>query len=298
MGTIPRAKLVVRITVRDLLDLTQKFTPEVQRDPWLRSYNLGLMVAKLFLGLDWIEEHLIPAHGAKGFLKVDLSASDREVQYFRTIDLGEMLFNLQHIGGFDGYVARLRSGDVEPTLAELDVARMLYINDQLFWFVEPQNKIGHDYDFKVIFPGGIIGCVEAKCNLGTVQFNTATIKNSLQTARSQLPKDQPGIIFVKLPAQWMVHSDFARQTVSTALEFLRGTKRVVSVKYYINPYHFDGGNLAQGHFFNEIDNPNHRFEKTQNWELLSNWVPSGSGWNKMPRKYVRLAFFPLMEPPP
>jgi len=100
-------------------------------------------------------------HGATGFLQPDLAAENREIQYFRTIHLGELLFNLQNIEGFDSCVARLKSGDVEATLAELDVARMLYINDQRFWFVERQNKAGSDFDFRVIFPGGQVACIEA-----------------------------------------------------------------------------------------------------------------------------------------
>jgi hypothetical protein len=223
-----------------------------------------------------------------------LAAPEKEVQYFRTIDLGELLFNLQHIEGFDGCVARLKGGDVEPALAELDVARMLYINDQMFWFVEPQGKTGDDYDFLVLYPGGVGACIEAKCNIETPEVNLSTIKNSLQKARKQLPETAPGIIFVKLPAQWLSVPEFQRKSIETAMAFLRGTKKIVSVKYYVAPFHFVNGHLGQGHMFKEITNPQHRFDTSRNWDLLSHWIPPADEWNTLPRKYVRLVFFPLM----
>jgi hypothetical protein len=224
------------------------------------------------------------------------SPINKEIQYFRTIDLGELLFNLQNIEGFDSCVARLKGSDVEATLAELDVARMLYINDQRFWFVERQNKAGSDFDFRVIYPGGQVACIEAKCNLETVAFNPATIRNALQKARTQLPQNEPGIIFVKLPSQWIAAPEFARQTTEIANAFLRGTGRVVSVKYYVAHFLFTGGTLGQGHVFKEITNQKHRFDNSRNWDLLTNWVPFPS-WNTMPRKYIRLVFFPDLEPP-
>jgi hypothetical protein len=178
-----------RLTIRNLLNTVAGFPDEIKNDHWARSYALGLSVVKYFLGQPWIEEHLQPVSGATGFLQPDLDVdSNREIQYFRTIDLGELLFNLQHIEGFDSCIARLSGGAIESALAELDVARMLYINDQRFWFVEPQSRAGSDFDFRVIFQGGLVACIEAKCNLEIESFNTATIKNSLQKARTQLPQ--------------------------------------------------------------------------------------------------------------
>jgi len=286
-----------RITVRNLLNTVLRFPLDVRGDPWSRSYHLGLSVVKYFLGEEWINRHLQPMDGAIGFLQPDLTADDREIQYFRTIDLGELLFNLQNIEGFDSCVARLKSGDIEPTLAELDVARMLYINDQRFWFVERQGTTGHDFDFRVIFPGGILGCIEAKCNVETEEFNPATIRNALQKARTQLPPNEPGIIFVKLPSQWVTTPEFARQTTEIANAFLRGTERIVSVKYYVAHFLYSGGTLGQGHVFKEITNLKHRFDSSRNWDLLTNWVPPLGVWNTMPKKYIRIVFFPDLEPP-
>src|SRR5262245_28355877 len=129
-----------RITVRNLLNTLVSVPPEIANDKWGRSYWLALSVIKYYLGEEWTIRHLEPKSGAKGFLKPNLDVPEKEVQLFKAIDLGELLFNLQNIEGFDGCVSRLRGGDIEATLAELDVARMLYINDQLSGSLSRKDK--------------------------------------------------------------------------------------------------------------------------------------------------------------
>jgi hypothetical protein len=102
-----------RLTVRNLLNTVAGFPEAVRNDPWARSYTLALGVIKHFLGEDWIEQHLKPESGAKGFLQPDMDAPEREVDFFRTVDLGELLFNLQNVEGFDGCAARLKGGDIQ-----------------------------------------------------------------------------------------------------------------------------------------------------------------------------------------
>jgi hypothetical protein len=55
----------------------------------------------------------------------------------RILDLAENLFNLQLVEGFDDRVDQLRTGDIESTIAEFDLARFLYIHDLAFKFVMP-----------------------------------------------------------------------------------------------------------------------------------------------------------------
>ena len=224
----------------------------------------------------------------RGFLRPNLEADNLQQQFFRAIDLAELLFNLQYIDGFYGCLGRLRGGDLEPTIAELDVARMLYINDHMFWFVDAEGETGKDYDLRVVLPGLRIANIEAKCNLETPEMNLRTIKNSLDKARKQLPPGQNGVIFVKIPAQWLNEPSIGQQTGQLALDFMRGTSRVVSVKYYAAPIFFENGRIGQGHRFMEITSPRRQGE---NWDMLTNWMPSSEAWNALPRKWIRMVFY-------
>ena len=282
--------LPARLTVRNLLNSYIAFVsnPEARDDPWARPYTLSLAVIRYFLGENWLTEHTEPGVGVRGFLRPDIEADNHQVQFFKSIDLAELLFNLQHIEGFDGCLARLRGGDIEPTLAELDAARMLYINDHMFWFIEPQGKQGDDFDFRVILPGLRVANIEAKCNIETPTVNLKSIENALNKARRQLPSKQPGIVFLKLPPSWIDTPNFAPQAAQIATNVMRNSSRVVSVKYYVAPFFFQDGWLGQGHRFMEITSPHQHGE---NWDLLKNWIPAPTALNKLPPKWVRMVFF-------
>ena len=75
------------------------------------------------------------------------------------------------------------------------------------------------------------------------EFSVRTIDATLEHARSQLPNDRPGIVFLKLPPRWLEMPRFAEICVAVARDFLRTTRRVVSVKYYTSPVTFVGGTL-------------------------------------------------------
>jgi hypothetical protein len=86
---------------------------------------------------------------------------------------------------------------------------MLFINDHPIWFHEPEGEGGNNCDFILLAYGMAINA-ETKCNLETPDINFATLKNSLQKARGQLPSGAPGVVFVKLPAQWVTQPEFAK----------------------------------------------------------------------------------------
>ena len=123
----------------------------------------------------------------------------------RLLDFAENLFNLQNIDGFDDRVNRLRADSmIESTFAEFDFARFLYIHDIDFKFVVPCGVAGKDYDYRIRYADGREVCADAKCRLEGTQMRADTIVNALKKARSNnLPHDEPGAVFVKVPASWL-----------------------------------------------------------------------------------------------
>jgi hypothetical protein len=78
---------------------------------------------------------------------------------------------------------------------------------------------------------------------------------------------------------------YDQMLVEVAKEFLRSTGRVVSAKYYIEPYEVRDGHLGQGHLFKEIDNPRNR------WELFP-YQPPADATDALPLKWRRFYDFP------
>jgi hypothetical protein len=280
-----------------LVNAISSLPNEIKIDAQKRSYILAIAVIKHFLGINWVEQHMGPTTGKRGYLQVNFAEADHQIQLFKAVDLAELLFNLQHITNFHYCVDRLRRGDIESALAELDIARMLYINCVKFWFVAPIGQTGWDYDLEVVYPSGVIACLEVKCNLEARDVNVNSVRNALVKARKQLP-DLPGIIFIKLPPQAIAADDIVKRIDEITDNFLQNTGRIVSVKYYASPYAYDESSktLGQSHVFAEKNNANSRFFPGHNWDLMKNWTPNPNFWNKMPPHWTRIAFFPYNSP--
>lgn len=129
------------------------------------------------------------------------------------------LLNLQHINGFDACITQMRGdGDkIESTCAELDFGRFLYIHNVGFRFVAPQMTKGSDYDFEIVYPDALVVAADAKCKLETAAIEPGGVKKSLRRTREQLPKDRPGIVFVKIPQRWIDDPDTAREMLGARI---------------------------------------------------------------------------------
>src|SRR5579872_82605 len=157
-------------------------------DGQTEALSMATGILRVFLGSEWVERHVISGASKKGFLSVKESDPIRlNISFFRLMDLAEMFWNLQRVPGFDECIWRMRNGDVEGTLAELNIGRMLYLNKVMFRFVVPQGVKEKDYDFDIICPNGRLACADAKCKIEETSFSEGGIKEAFRTARGQLP---------------------------------------------------------------------------------------------------------------
>jgi hypothetical protein len=283
-----------RINVDDLHKLVSTLRDDVRNDDNERTVSIANTVIAHFLGRKWCESHIRHDVPKPSFLRMDFSSdSRRKATVFRVIDLAEMLFNLQHIEGFDACIGQMKAAaeKIESTCAELDFGRSLYINDIDFRFVIPQQTKGKDYDVELFYPDGLAVPADAKCKFETTEINPQSILNSLEKARKQLPDDRPSIIFLKVPQSWVADVAMAVQMVDVGHKFMGNTDRIVSIKFYVS--HLEtGDNMLRHRFaFREITNEASRFHDGRNWDLFKeNSVPQS--WNGMPPKWQRILFFP------
>jgi hypothetical protein len=187
------------------------------------------------------------------------------------------------------------AGDIEGTSAELDFGRMLYLNKVPFRFVAPQGTAGLDYDIEVEYPNNVIASADAKCKIESTDFSENTIENTLKKARKQLPDSMPGIAFVKVPPRWIANTKCVATMLDVARSFLRGTRRVVSVKYYSSPISFSDNMLRHDHAYKEISNPMTDFGNDMDWSIFKKFdLPPE--FNGMPPHWQRIIFFPDGKP--
>ena len=193
---------------------------------------------------------------------------DTQISTFKIIDFAELLYNLQDIPGFDTCIDRMRHGVIEATFAELDLGRMLYSGNVDFRFVEPQQKKGLDYDIEITLSGGIVVCADAKCKVEATDFSVDGVRRSLEKARTQFPKDRPSIVFMKVPQRWFEEPGHGVSLINIAETFLRGTGRIVSVKFYVSYISYRDKALRHDNAFKEISNPNNQIRLVARLEYV------------------------------
>jgi len=167
---------------------------------------------------------------------------------------------------------------------------MLCLNNVTFQYVIPRGKTGSDYDVDIIYPNGVHACADAKCKITGTPFSNKTLDSTLEKARRQLPDDRPGIVFVKLPPEWAEAPNFEDISVSVARDFLRTTRRVVSVKLYVQLFSFENGSITIKHAFKEISNPRTDFGDDVDWRIFQLNMPPE--WNGVPPWWQRILFYP------
>ena len=296
----PRGLLVPQLTTDKVRAWFAAIPEKYKGDRGTRNCNIFSYIIREFLGQAWVDRHLV-AHAKQpdlptpfGFFELDFASDEiRETKTFRMFDLSEILMNLQLVEGFGTCVERLKTGDdkqIEATFAELQVGKLLYIHDLIFRFATNQSGAATNYDYEIDFPGGWTACAEAKCKLESTDINPLSIKRSLDEARKQLPYDRPGIIFVKVPQHWFISGNqMAGELRTITQEFLRNTKRVVSVKFYVSHLSLAKQQVAHRHATDEIDNPDTRFAR-KHWNIFKgHHVPPE--WDGMPPKWIRLLDF-------
>jgi hypothetical protein len=221
----------------------------------------------------------------------------REITLYRLIDLAEILINLQDVRGFNGCLKKLRGGDIEGTYAELDLGRLLYAYKVPFSYVTTTRVKRADYDVEIKFPDGIIACTEAKCKVESTDFNARKVFDSLEYARSQLPDNRPGIVFVKVPQHWLNQPNFRPLLQEAAANFLQDSHNIVSIKYYVSHLSFEPhplfkeGVLRHQHAHEEISNPTNLFDTSRDWKLFYH-VDVPPDWHGMPPHWKRILFYP------
>src|SRR5260221_8581927 len=134
------AAAIPRITWQSLVDLAATYPTHISDRQSAVNFVTALAVVRHYMGDEWVEKHTSPFSDKHGYFRLDITDGEEELAAIggqKIVDLGELLLNLQHIEGFDSCIGRLRHGDLEPTVAELSLAGIIYINDWPFRFVEP-----------------------------------------------------------------------------------------------------------------------------------------------------------------
>jgi hypothetical protein len=190
----------------------------------------------------------------------------------RVLQLADTLFNLQGVRGLDERLDMLFSGQIEATMAELDFGMFLRMQGTDFRYVPASGVRGQDHDVELLYADGLAACADSKCKLDGSSFSKDGLLSTLKKARQQLPADQPGVAFVKLPQEWV-----DRETGNLGLgddvgdlleEFFRTTGRIVLVAFYSRMTTELAEGTAINHVYRQFENRHPRFKRAGSWGLF------------------------------
>ena len=191
-------------------------------------FMTSLFIIEAFMGREWTKRvflkrtgFLVPRFNGKAFNPGEAM--------MRAIELAEALLNLQSNTGFCNVIKRIRTDSLEPEMAALLIAKLLFVNGHSFRFVEPVGQARQDYDLEITLNSVRIAC-EVKCKLEATAKSYETVLGTLKKAAiKQLPVNMPSIIFVHLPSNWTDNLSWVELLDRAAIELFRVQKRVNGV---------------------------------------------------------------------
>ena len=258
-------------------------------------FTIHAVIIRYFLGDDWFRNHLLPDAHPNSFLRPDFSTADVDPNYSaRTLELAEMLLNLQHVRGFRRCLEHLALKQVQSGLAELQIGQVLQTRGVPFRYVEDGEATTVDIVFEL--PTRTEAFAEIKCKEEETPYSDATLRRALAKARQQIGKDNAGVVFVKVPTAWVEISQshaseradirLPAPIVAAAKSTMRESSRIKKIIFYVVHYAYDPAwGLGATHVTMEMSN----LSNTAPWtdDPLGAYEPGP--WVRMPELHNRWA---------
>jgi hypothetical protein len=205
--------------------------------PDFTSARLDLFIATLViennLGKEWVSRHIDgnavrPSPG--NYLRCRPSDSmERHEHYVRVMELGRRIFELGQEHFAQRLIQNLQRRDLEGAAFEADVVRMLIALPLVVDLREERGTKGDDYDIDLWVQPSRRWPIEVKTRDDDAPYSDKALSRTLGRARSQLPPDHPGMVFLKVPTSWLGDGTYRRNYSDVVNSFLRGTGRVHAV---------------------------------------------------------------------
>jgi hypothetical protein len=187
--------------------------------------------ASIYVSVEYIKLNINDPN-VRAFLKFN-DAPNSLIQYefaCRQLLIGETLFNLRFIDGFNEFFRRLTTRDIRSAFYELVAARIVFEGGCKI-FAKPEIlKKGEDFDFFAIRDDERINVEVTALRQETYAVKTAL--NALNGKRKQLAKGHAAVIFCIVPQSWLYPPLAIRERFSyLARRFFGSTQRINAVVF-------------------------------------------------------------------
>jgi hypothetical protein len=196
------------------------------------------------------------------------------VHIIRVRELAELLYNLQTIRGSDQIYRRIITDrrNVEATLFELEGYRLLCLAKLNF------RMRSSGYEATVLLDSGETVHLEMKCKVGGTGFSETTIKNSIDKAQDQLPKDSCGVMLLKTPYEWCENESTRARFYKAIDNELRKTDRIAEILVYSSIIHSAADFVTSMGMIKEILNPGSPYVRVLGTGLIGDRIENAGPW--------------------
>ncbi len=163
----------------------------------------------------------------------------------RITSIADTLFNLYDCEGFGLFCRKLHYQNVRSVFFEAFAAGMMKALGYKISFQQEVRVKGRDFDFVSTKDDRIINCEVTA--LTSDRFSVKSISNALHKKRKQLPSENPAVIFVIIPEDWIVNNNDEVQNClrDAASELFERSQRINAI-VYLNELHEDHGLQIRG----------------------------------------------------
>jgi hypothetical protein len=210
-----------------------------ETDPTSRVYGAAVEILKQKLGDDFLTRKVRKATPHDPFLlnKGDeQSDEEQRLHIQRVCSLADALYKLEGQKGFDALCNRLtRKRAIDPAYADSEVAKLIARRGYEVEIKTETGQRGKDFDMVVRKNGAPDLNVEVT-NSDAKTFRPGTVKNILQSKRSQVPKGEPAGLFVLFPISWFDgQPNLLRELENVTNAFFGGSSRYNFVCFIWHP---------------------------------------------------------------
>jgi hypothetical protein len=215
----------------------------IKADALTEAYWLSMMIITFMLGEEWrtrnISDNLFADETRVNYLRLGLQTENERYEHqFRMNLLADCLFLLQDCEGFDLKIEALQQ--VSPTnpqvklediIVELQIAGMLVRSGHEVKFRPRSGVERQDFDEEICFHKESNINAEVKCKRDDTAVDVNNLRRSLYRAEKQLPTTCPGVVFARIPTDWLSYQQLEPEVATTLRNFFRNVSHVNAVVF-------------------------------------------------------------------
>lgn len=268
------------ISEKELKIISEKIKEEYpERNKDFYKMFLSTELLRMLIDNEWVNQTLFSHHNTLEKKNLDgynyfKSPILGYVWQTRICRLAERVYNLQNVPNFKNIIKDIINGEVVSRDAEIEVGGHLLSRNIKFEFVIPSNIKTNDFDIRITDPK--INC-EVKHKIESTKISANSLLNTIRSAKQQLPKHEPSIIFLKIPENW-INDKIIDQIIPLVFDaFLKRNENILGIMIRWEEHHTIFKNILFTKFyfykndFSKLDAKLKLFISDLNGDI-KNWV--------------------------